>query len=215
MAVKKKKSKAKTLTKKVDNVAPEDKPLTPKQKSFCLYYLQHHNATYAAELAGYSKNTAGSIGAENLKKPQIIKGLHKAMEERAKSVFVDATFVLETALRFLTVDITDFQNENGEIDAAALKNMPKELTSCIETLQIDSTRYEGDETKYIDKVKITLPNKLKTLETIGKHIDISAFVELHKHKHEGKIEHEHVQVKEAIDFEAIRGKRSELKIVNK
>ena len=45
--------------------------LNEKQQRFVDYYIQSGNATKAAKLAGYSPNTAYSIGAENLKKPQI------------------------------------------------------------------------------------------------------------------------------------------------
>ena len=46
--------------------------LTPRQASFVEQYLVDLNATKAAIRAGYSKATAGAIGAENLTKPEII-----------------------------------------------------------------------------------------------------------------------------------------------
>lgn len=47
-------------------------PLTNKQKAFCDEYIRNGgNATQAAVDAGYSKNTAAQIGAENLTKPYI------------------------------------------------------------------------------------------------------------------------------------------------
>ena len=42
--------------------------LSHKQEMFCREYLLDLNATQAAIRAGYSKNTAYSIGHENLKK---------------------------------------------------------------------------------------------------------------------------------------------------
>lgn len=46
--------------------------LTDKQKLFIQNYLSNgFNATQAAIAAGYSENTAGIIGFENLKKPNI------------------------------------------------------------------------------------------------------------------------------------------------
>lgn len=45
--------------------------ITAKQKRFCDEYLIDMNATQAAIRAGYSKKTAGAIGSENLKKPEI------------------------------------------------------------------------------------------------------------------------------------------------
>ena len=55
--------------------------LTTKQKAFIQSYCG--NATEAALKAGYSKKTAAFIGAENLKKPQIIEQIKKREEKRA------------------------------------------------------------------------------------------------------------------------------------
>lgn len=57
---------------------PKTEGLTPKQKKFCEEYLANgNNATKAAMAAGYSAKTAPFIGAENLKKPQIISFLEQ------------------------------------------------------------------------------------------------------------------------------------------
>lgn len=45
--------------------------LTPKQKAFADEYIKCSNASEAARKAGYSARSAGSIGEENLKKPEI------------------------------------------------------------------------------------------------------------------------------------------------
>lgn len=45
--------------------------LTPKQESFCQYYLALKHGTNAAIKAGYSPDTAYSIASENLNKPEI------------------------------------------------------------------------------------------------------------------------------------------------
>lgn len=55
--------------------------LTTKQKAFIQAYCG--NATEAALKAGYSKKTAAFIGAENLKKPQIIEQIKKREENRS------------------------------------------------------------------------------------------------------------------------------------
>lgn len=45
--------------------------LTQKQKAFADEYIKCSNASEAARKAGYSARSAGSIGEENLKKPEI------------------------------------------------------------------------------------------------------------------------------------------------
>lgn len=71
------------------------KDLTPKQKRFCQEYLIDSNATQAAIRAGYSKKTAGAIGEENLRKPEIsvvIDALNKKREQRTE---ITADYVLK------------------------------------------------------------------------------------------------------------------------
>lgn len=61
--------------------------LTPKQKRFVDEYLVDGNATQAAIRAGYSSKTAGSIGQENLTKPEIsslIAAAQKALQQKAQ-----------------------------------------------------------------------------------------------------------------------------------
>ena len=58
--------------------------LTPKQARFCEEYLVDLNATQAAIRAGYSVESAGSIGSENLTKPEIRARIETAMAERSK-----------------------------------------------------------------------------------------------------------------------------------
>lgn len=56
--------------------------LTPKQKAFVDEYLKCGNATEAAKRAGYSKQSARQMGAENLSKPSI----SEYIQERQKQI---------------------------------------------------------------------------------------------------------------------------------
>lgn len=55
--------------------------LTLKQQKFADEFLISGNATKAAIKAGYSKKTAGSMGGENLKKPEINSYIEKRRKE--------------------------------------------------------------------------------------------------------------------------------------
>lgn len=68
--------------------------LTAKQEMFVREYLVDLNATQAAIRAGYSENTAGAIGAENLKKPQIRTRIEELQKERAEKLDISAQWVL-------------------------------------------------------------------------------------------------------------------------
>jgi phage terminase small subunit len=79
------------MIKEVNNMARD---LTNKQKQFVLEYLKDLNATQAAIRAGYSENSAESIGFENLQKPKIAKAIQKEMDKRSERVKIDADEVL-------------------------------------------------------------------------------------------------------------------------
>ncbi|APX88656.1 hypothetical protein BV394_02015 [Brevirhabdus pacifica] len=68
--------------------------LTAKQERFVQEYLKDGNATRAAKDAGYSHKTAYSVGAENLRKPQIAAALAKAKAERTERTQVTMDYVI-------------------------------------------------------------------------------------------------------------------------
>lgn len=72
--------------------------LTSKQQRFAEEYLIDLNATQAAIRAGYSAKTAGQVGFENLKKPQIAAAVAKAKRERSEATKIDAQWVLRQAV---------------------------------------------------------------------------------------------------------------------
>lgn len=69
--------------------------LTDKQRTFVAEYLVDLNATQAAIRAGYSVKTAGSIGEENLRKPEIRAAIAEAQAERAEKTQRTALDVLK------------------------------------------------------------------------------------------------------------------------
>ena len=75
--------------------------MTPKQRRFCDEYLIDLNATQAAIRAGYSEKTAGSIGSENLKKPEISAYLRARMREKDRQLVADQNEVMEYLTRVL------------------------------------------------------------------------------------------------------------------
>ena len=69
--------------------------LTPKQERFVQEYLVDLNATQAAIRAGYKEKTAGSIGQENLKKPEIQKAIQEAMKAQQQRTEITQDYVLQ------------------------------------------------------------------------------------------------------------------------
>lgn len=60
---------------------PDSPTLTHKQRAFAMEYVKDWNATQAAIRAGYSTETAGVIGHENLRKPEIRRFIDYRLEE--------------------------------------------------------------------------------------------------------------------------------------
>ena len=87
--------------------------LTPKQTRFVQEYLLDLNATQAAIRAGYSVKTAGSVGHEILKKPEIQAAIHAAMKARSERTEIDADWVLKRLARDATADLADLYTDTG------------------------------------------------------------------------------------------------------
>ncbi|MBP5144229.1 terminase small subunit, partial [Pseudomonas chlororaphis] len=89
--------------------------LTQKQRLFVDEYLIDLNATQAAIRAGYSKRTAGQIGDENLKKPQIAQAIKEAMDSRNKRAQIDADYVLRRLVEIDQMDVADILTDDMSV----------------------------------------------------------------------------------------------------
>lgn len=68
--------------------------LNNRQEQFCREYMIDYNATQAAIRAGYSVRTAGAMGYENLRKPEILARVHELQEEKRRSLAISEAFVI-------------------------------------------------------------------------------------------------------------------------
>ena len=112
--------------------------MTKKQKLFVEEYLIDLNATQAAIRAGYSPDTAGSIGGENLKKPEISAAIAKAMAERSRRTGINQDRILQEIAKLALVNIDDVVDlETGKIKESATK----EDLACIQSIKITPTEF--------------------------------------------------------------------------
>lgn len=95
--------------------------LTPKQRLFVAEYLKDLNATQAAIRAGYSEKTAGAMGHELLKKPEIQEVIAAAADKRAEKLEITAERVLAEIAAMAFYDPADLMvecdPEEGEEDS--------------------------------------------------------------------------------------------------
>jgi len=130
------------------------KKLTPKQSLFVKEYLIDLNATQASIRAGYSKKTAKQIGTENLAKPAIAKAIAEGAGKRAERLDIDASWVLERAklINDRCMQIEPVLDAKGQ--QAYCKNADGEV---------------------VPAFTFDAPGANKSLDTIGKHVDVQAF----------------------------------------
>ena len=135
--------------------------MTKKQKRFIEEYLIDLNATQAAIRAGYSSDTAYSIGNENMKKPEIKACIDKAMAERSRRTGVNADRVLMELAKVAFVNASDvIDADTATVKADALP----EDTAAIQSAKVKTFGEDGLERE------IKMADKLKALELLGKHL---------------------------------------------
>ena len=136
--------------------------MTKKQKKFAEEYLIDLNATQAAIRAGYSPETAGSIGAENLKKPEIKSRIDKAMAERSRRTGINQDRVLQELARIGFAKITDVVDpETAEIRTDA----SDDDLACIQSIKIKPNEFGTER-------EVKLYDKKSALVDLGKHLGL-------------------------------------------
>lgn len=135
--------------------------MTKKQKRFIEEYLIDLNATQAAIRAGYSPDTAYSIGQENLNKPEIKAHIDQAMAERSKRTGVNADRIIMELAKIAFVNATEvIDPETATVKEDALP----EDTAAIQSVKVKTFGEDGLERE------IKMADKIKALELLGKHL---------------------------------------------
>jgi len=160
--------------------------MTPKQELFVAEYLMDLNATQAAIRAGYSKKTAAETGYENLRKPHILEAVLRAKENRIARINLDADMVLRSLGDLYAVDMGHFLHipTDGSQPTFNLAGATPEQIAAVSSLKIKSRTVVGDPEAGIPdqvftEVEIKLPDKLKTMELIGRHVNVQAWTDRH------------------------------------
>lgn len=89
--------------------------LTYKQEMFCNEYLVDFNASRAARASGYSEDTAGAIGHENLKKPEIQARIHQLRADMGKLFNITRERIAQEYARIAFGDIRKIFKEDGSL----------------------------------------------------------------------------------------------------
>ncbi|WP_236209025.1 terminase small subunit [Pseudomonas tohonis] len=143
--------------------------LRAKQQRFVDEYLIDLNATQAAIRAGYSKKTAGQIGDENLKKPEIAAAVAQRMAERVERNQVDADYVLRRMVEIDQMDVLDILTDSMELKPVSQwPRVWRQYLSGFDLAEMFEGR--GDDRGIVGVLKkIKWPDKVKNLELLGRH----------------------------------------------
>ncbi|MGE5483684.1 MAG: terminase small subunit [Ignavibacteriales bacterium] len=135
--------------------------LTRKQELFVKEYLIDLNATQAAIRAGYSKRNADKIGPELLQKPQIQAAIQAAMKEREARTEVTQDMVLQHLRKIAFGDLKDFVKFGPD---------GVEIKDCEEVDGTVLAEVSESKTEKSTNVRVKMPDKLKALELLGRHL---------------------------------------------
>ncbi len=162
--------------------------LTAKQSAFVDEYLKDLNATQAAIRAGYSAKTAGQIGEENLKKPEIALAIEKAKQERSERTKIDADWLLNRLADEAEADLADIYFESGALKPVHMwpKIWRQGLVAGVKHRQEKVHGGGDDEYAEVTEVKLADRNSIKKM--IGDHIGVQAFKQQLEHKHTHELE---------------------------
>lgn len=148
--------------------------LTEKQKIFCREYVKYWNATKAAITAGYSKDTAYSIGPENLKKPEIQKYIAYLKANLAELAEITPFMVLSEYSKIAFSSIAHLHNT--WIERKDFELLTEDQKACIAEISTQTRSMKTTEGDFveIDYVKIKLYDKVKCLDGINKMLGYDA-----------------------------------------
>lgn len=140
--------------------------MTGKQERFVQEYLIDLCATQAAIRAGYSPQTAGAIGYENLNKPQIRARIDQVMAEHSKRTGVTQERIIRELAKVAFVnagEIVDF--DTGELVDTATSD-DRAAVASVRVKKIPTSDGLGVERE------IRMADKLKALELLGKRFNL-------------------------------------------
>lgn len=124
------------------------------------------NATQAAIRAGYSPETAGAIGNENLKKPEIKTAIDKARAERSRRTGISQDRVLEELAKIAFLNPMDVINLD---EATICEEANRDDTACIASVKVKAIPTDHGT---VTELEVKPCDKLKALELLGKHLGV-------------------------------------------
>lgn len=151
--------------------------MNEKQMAFCHEYLKDKNATQAAIRAGYSPRAAYSIGQRLLKNDEVSQTVNSLLHEISEKCVLDAERVLEELCLIGFSDLSDYMTvePGGGVVFREWENIPTNKSRAIRRIRDRRTIREhadGTSTLVHQEISIDLHDKMKALESLGRHIGL-------------------------------------------
>ena len=150
--------------------------LNDRQEKFCREYLLDLNATQAAIRAGYSEDSAGAIGHENLKKPDIAARVQELANKRNARLEITTDRILAEYARIGFASVGTFTSVTSAGDPYMdLSKVGDDDWAAISEVQTeDYVDGRGEDARSVKKVKVKMHDKLRALDAMAKHVGIGS-----------------------------------------
>lgn len=181
-------TKKEAIAEAVEQVT-ENIELTDKQRLFCILYVKCFNATKAYQKAyGVDYNTAASIGYRLLENDGVKKEIKRLKKNRLNREMLDESDIFQKYMDIAFADITDyveFGRETvpvmGAFGPVEVKDDKGKKTKLMQ--EVNVVRFRASENvdgtliaevkQRKDGASIKLPDKLKALDWLSKHMDMA------------------------------------------
>jgi phage terminase small subunit len=142
--------------------------LTAKMVKFCIEYCIDNHATNAAIRAGYSEDTAYSIGSENLKKPEIQKFINSLQADSLKAAKITRDRVVNEFAKIAFADVRKVFDSDGRLKP--VKELDKDTAAAISSIEVDELWTLGEDGKKPigNTKKIKLSSKQAALDSLAR-----------------------------------------------
>lgn len=164
--------KKKVAHKKELQTLIENDDLTEQQKMFCLFYLQHFNATKAYQQAyGCDYKTANSNAYLLMVNHGIKKELHRLKAELQQDVFIDVKDLIQEYIKQSFADMSDFTEFGQEmVEFSDGEERPISFVRLKNSSEVDGTLIQEIK-KGKDGVSVKLYDKQKAMSELMKYLN--------------------------------------------
>lgn len=147
--------------------------MTAKMIRFCQEYMIDLNATQAAIRAGYSEDTAYSIGSENLSKPDIQLYIQQLQNRAAAAADITMERVLQEYKRLAFFDIRKIYGIDGGL--VPIGQLDDDTAAAVVSVKSYEEKTGEEDVEVLGTVReVKIADKLKALDSICKVLGYNA-----------------------------------------